>query len=433
MRHNLPGIMSRLFNTPLMIRPDAAQTIIAAVSGRMGIGSLLDASTGERIDLSGQVAARGGASDAPVRRSYALVDGIAVLPVSGTLAHKWGALYPECGATGYDGIQARLMSAIADPDVKGIMLDMNTPGGEVAGAFDCTDIIARLSQQKPIWSLCYDMHASAGQLIAAGTNRRLITQTGVAGSIGVVMAHMDMSGQLEQMGRTVTLIHAGSHKVDANPYEALPDSVRADLQAGVEQTRLRFAETVARYTGVSVESVLAQEAACFEGQAAIDAGLADELVNGADAVAVMAERLSHKPIFTTGSRMEVTDLPVNGETNNGQHAETNKTEPLATVNENTDMAAVTAERTRIMGILGLAEAKGREATAQALASNPGMTIDAAKAVLSTIPLSAQAATETALDALMEHSPAAVTAKGDNQPTKHGVDMKKVARLTKSKK
>ena len=434
MKHNLPGIMSRLFNTPLMIRPTEAQIIITAVSEQMGVGSLLDASSGKEIDLSGQIEKNAASfSESGERsRSYALVDGIAVLPVSGTLAHKWGGLQPNCGATGYDGIQARLNQALADPGVRGIMLDVDTPGGEVAGAFDCTDIIARANQIKPVWSLCYDMHCSAGQLLVSGAGRRLITQTGIAGSIGVVIAHMDVSEMMKQTGRKVTLIHAGANKVEGNPYEALPEKVRAKLQASVEATRQRFATTVAIKTGQSLERILAQEASVFEGQEAIEQGLADELVNGADAVALMAERISHKPTFATGRNMSVTennnaavaDKPAASaekDKTNGADLTLNQA-AIAPVADGEKMAA--AERDRIMGILSLDEAKGREAAAKQLAKNPAMSVEGAKAVLAVIPQTAQVASETALDRLMDDSPA---------PVKGGADTKKsdrVARLTR---
>lgn len=420
MKHNLPGIMSRLFNTPLMIRPTEAQIIITAVSEQMGVGSLLDTSSGKVIDLSGQVEKNAASfSERGERsRSYALVDGIAVLPISGTLAHKWGGLQPSCGATGYDGIQARLSQALADPEVRGIMLDVDTPGGEVAGAFDCTDIIARANKIKPVWSLCYDMHCSAGQLVVSGAGRRLITQTGIAGSIGVVIAHMDVSEMLKQTGRKVTLIHAGANKVDGNPYEALPERVRTKLQADVHATRQRFANTVSRHTGLSVERILAQDAETFEGQAAIEQGLADELVNAADAVAVMADRISHKPIFATGRNMNVTDKSASAERADQVKA------PVASAPAVDGEKMAVAERDRIMGILSLDEAQGREAAAKELAKNPAMSVEGAKAVLAAIPQTAQVASETALDRLMDDSPAPVKGGADTQKSD------RVARLTR---
>jgi ClpP class serine protease len=66
-------------------------------------------------------------------RSYQVMNGIAVLPVSGTLVSRTRALQPYSGMTGYNGIIARLQQAASDPMVDGILLDMDTPGGMVAG------------------------------------------------------------------------------------------------------------------------------------------------------------------------------------------------------------------------------------------------------------------------------------------------------------
>ncbi|MGF2373686.1 S49 family peptidase, partial [Bacillus inaquosorum] len=204
------------------------------------------------------------------------------------------------------------------------------------------------------------------------------------------------------------------------------------LQADVEATRYRFANTVSKHTGLSVDRILAQEAGTFEGQAAIEQGLADELVNGADAVAVMAERISHKPTFATGRNMNVTEKnSTEGTATKIATTELNKPDaaapvvaPVASapVVDGEQMAA--AENARIMGILELDEANGREAAAKELAKNRAMTVEGAKAVLAAIPQTAQAASETALDKLMETSPAAV--QGNADTTKSD----RVARLTR---
>lgn len=143
---------------------------------------------------------------------------------------------------------------------------MDTPGGMVAGAFDCADIIARMRDIKPIWALANDMNCSAGQLIASAASRRLVTQTARTGSIGVMMAHSNYGAALKTSGVEVTLIYSGDHKVDGNPYEKLPKEVRADFQARIDATRQMFAEKVAGYTGMSVQAVLDTEAAVFSGQ-----------------------------------------------------------------------------------------------------------------------------------------------------------------------
>lgn len=188
-------------------------------------------------------------------------------------------------------------------------------------------------------------------LLAAACSRRLITQTSRTGSIGVMMAHASFASQLAQEGVDITLIYSGAHKVDGNQFEALPEEIRMDFQQRINTARLMFAGKVAMYTGLPVDAVMATEAAVFEGRAGIDAGLADEMVNAADAVSVMAEALhSHK---TGGAMPEITTAE-----------------------------AVAQENLRVTGILTCQEAKGREELAAVLAGQPGMSAEQARAILS---------------------------------------------------
>lgn len=124
-----------------------------------------------------------------------------------------------------------------------------TPGGEVAGAFDTADLIAR-REQKPVWALASDTACSAAYLLASACSRRLITQTGTVGSIGVLMAHRCVEKALEIAGVDVTLIYAGAHKVDGNPYSQLPGDVRDEFQLSINSTREQFAQKVSDYTGL---------------------------------------------------------------------------------------------------------------------------------------------------------------------------------------
>ena len=174
------------------------------------------------------------------------------------------------------------------------MLDADTPGGEVAGCFDAVDTLQQIfnAAEKPLWSLCYDMTCSAGMAIASAADRRLITQTGVAGSVGVVMAHTDISKRLEGQGVHVTLIHSGAHKVDGSPYQSLSDEVLANFQASTDALRSQFAGIVAANTGLSIQAVMDTEAAVYTGQAAVDVGFADALVNGNEAIAEFSNYLS---------------------------------------------------------------------------------------------------------------------------------------------
>ncbi|WP_412031156.1 phage tail length tape measure family protein, partial [Escherichia coli] len=247
------------FNEPLMLEPAYARVFFCALAGQLGISRLTDAVSGDSL-TAGEAPAALALSvddDGPRQaRSYQVMNGIAVLPVSGTLVSRTRALQPYSGMTGYNGIIARLQQATSDPMVDGILLDMDTPGGMVAGAFDCADIIARMRDIKPVWALANDMNCSAGQLLASAASRRLVTQTARTGSIGVMMAHSNYGAALEKQGVEITLIYSGSHKVDGNPYSHLPDDVRETLQSRMDATRRMFAQKVSAYTGLSVQAVL---------------------------------------------------------------------------------------------------------------------------------------------------------------------------------
>ena len=428
---NLPHIASMAFNEPLLLEPAYARVFFCALAGQMGITRLTDAVSGISLDagqMAEPLALFGDDEDAEPRpvRSYQVTNGIAVLPVSGTLVSKTRSLQPYSGMTGYNGIVARLQQAMSDPGVDGILLDLDTPGGTVAGAFDCADIIARVRDIKPVWALANDMNCSAGQLIASAASRRLVTQTARTGSVGVMMAHSNYGEALKTNGVEVTLIYSGVHKVDGNPYGKIPKAVRDDFQSKIDATRQLFAEKVAGYMGVSVQAILDTEAAVFTGQESVEQGLADELVNNTDALSVMREALDKRKVTFSGVNMSSTTasaaaLPaqaastsdtatVSSATTVATPETISTTATTASVDISAEIAAaVLDENARIIGILNCEEAKGRDSTARALAETPGMTVDAARRILATAPQNAQMRSDTALDQLMATSPGALSA------------------------
>ncbi|MDQ8127815.1 terminase small subunit [Escherichia coli] len=268
-----------------------------------------------------------------------------------------------------------------------------------------------------IWALANDMNCSAGQLLASAASRRLVTQTARTGSIGVMMAHSNYGAALEKQGVEITLIYSGSHKVDGNPYSHLPDEVRETLQSRMDATRRMFAQKVSAYTGLSVQAVLDTEAAVYSGQEAIDAGLADELVNSTDAITVMRDALDARKSRLSGGRMTketqsttvsatASQADVTGvvQATEGENASAAQPDVNAQIT-----AAVAAENSRIMGILNCEEAHGREEQACVLAETPGMTVETARRILAAAPQSAQARSDTALDRLMQGAPAPLAA------------------------
>ena len=284
-------IAQRVFNTPLMVDPAKALAFITGLGPRI---------TGQDITFQGleMEAADPNAAALPARSSlfgddlarrqaqngnqpFAVVNGIAVIEIAGTLVHRGTWIGQSSGLTSYEGIAAQLQAALSDPAIRGIALDIDSFGGELAGAFDLADRIRAARQVKPVQAFVADHALSAGYALASQADRIILPRTGAVGSIGVVAMHSDMSGALDRQGIAVTLIHAGACKVDANPYQPLPESVHARIAGELEDLRQLFAETVAEGRGQRLDtlSALGTEAAVFRGEAAVFAGLADEVAD----------------------------------------------------------------------------------------------------------------------------------------------------------
>ena len=284
-------IAQRVFNTPLMVDPAKALAFLTGlgprITGREVSIEGVEIATEDRDavklparaslfgdDLTNRQARNGG-------QPFAVVDGIAVIEIAGTLVHRGAWIGQSSGLTSYEGIAAQLQAAIADPAIRGIALDIDSFGGEVAGAFDLADRIRAARQVKPVQAFVADHALSAAYALASQADRIILPRTGAVGSIGVVAMQSDMSGALDQKGIAVTLIHAGARKVDANPYQPLPEAVRDRIAGELEDLRQLFAETVAEGRGRRLDTLraLGTEAAVFRGEAAVFAGLADEVAD----------------------------------------------------------------------------------------------------------------------------------------------------------
>ena len=216
------------------------------------------------------------------------------------LIHRGGWIGQSSGQTSYEGIAAQIEAAAEDPAVRGLALEIDSFGGEVAGVFDLADHIRAIRGSKPVWAFVAEHAFSAGYALASQADRILLPRTGALGSIGVVVLHADLSGQLDQDGVRVTLVHSGQHKVDGNPYQPLPEAVRDDIQREIDVLRFLFAETVAagRAGRLSQEAALATEAATFRGVDAVAAGLADEVTDLARGFAAFRQMLTRTPILS---------------------------------------------------------------------------------------------------------------------------------------
>lgn len=281
---DLARLMTRVFDTPLMIAPSKLEVMMPWLAprllGQVPLGDVQGDDDGDEEDKPYDMTA----------------DGVAMMSIDGTLVYKSGWLGALSGLVSYSSIGDRLAKALADPGVKGILLCVDSFGGEVNGCFDLADAIYNARSQKPVYAVASDNAMSAGYALASAAEKLFVSRTSGIGSIGVVAVHVDESGADKAEGVKYTYIASGAKKTDGNPHEPLSDTARATMQAEVDRVRELFAGSVAKYRGISVDGVLGTEAAKFYGENAVAAKLADAVGTPSDALAALRARLDPQVI-----------------------------------------------------------------------------------------------------------------------------------------
>ena len=375
-------IASRLFNQPLLIHGPALHATMHALGERLGGLNLPDAEMAHYDDRAQRHA------------GYEVIRNVAVINVHGKTVHRGSGLDAMSGLTSYTGLSAALTQALDDDDVRRIALIVDSPGGEAAGAFDFADRVRAAAGVKGVSAIVSDTALSAGYLIASAASEVAVTRTAATGSVGVVTAHADLSGALNQQGVAVTYVYAGSHKIDGNPYQALPDDVRADMQARIDETYALFVDTVARHRGLSVDAVRATEAQIYQGGAAISVGFADRVSSEADelsrlfAQAQSGASARHYSTPHGGAAMSGPNQSAAGDLAPAPIDPAQLAAAEAAAHAEGVAAGITAERERIGGILRCEAAAGRAEMAATLALDTDMTVEQAGKVLAAAPVPA---------------------------------------------
>lgn len=227
-------------------------------------------------------------------KPYSVYRGIAVIPVHGALSKRAGFFDAFFGLTSYEVLEQTLESALHDPDISGILLDIDSPGGEVSGLFDLADFIYASRKIKPIWACANDDAYSAAYAIASSAEKIFVTRTGGVGSIGVIATHIDLSSFDEKLGVKYTTIFAGDRKNDFTPHAELTNEASKLLQSEVDRLYGLFTSLVSRNRGLSDAQVRNTEAGLFFGENALSAGLADQIMTLPDALELMTLQLQPK-------------------------------------------------------------------------------------------------------------------------------------------
>lgn len=369
-------------STPWAIQPEALEEIISIAERRNESPEAVAARLGRELDNT---------------QTTEIRNGVAIVPVSGPLFRYANLFTQISGASSYDVLARDFTAALENPDVSAILLNIDSPGGDANGNSEFSDMVYAARGKKPVWAYVGGMGASAAYWIASSAEQVIISDTSILGSIGVVVGVTDRKEADAKSGvRNYEIVSTQS------PYKRVDpgtDTGRSKIQEMIDALAGVFVAKVARNRGVSEETVLSDfgQGGVFVGQAAVNAGLADRIgsfegVLAEIRAATTAANVGMNSPFIAASITSGVEI-MNIEKLRAEHpalVEQIEAEARAGVQvpdvAAAEAASATAERERVLGILGCDEAKGREKLAMTLVKRPGMTAADAVEILAASPV-----------------------------------------------
>jgi capsid assembly protease len=276
---------------PWLIQQESLETILQ-VAERMGDPEAVSMRLGRPLDNT---------------RTVQMRDGVAVIPITGPV-FRYANLFTEVSGATATGIIARdFQAAVENPYVRGIVLEINSPGGEATGINELAEAIYQARGSKPIVAYVEGAGASAAYWLASAAGEIVMDPTALVGSIGVVMSYTDTRERDEKSGaKRVEIVSSQSPDKRSDPST---EAGRAKVQTIVDAMAEVFVSTVARNRGVSAETVLSDfgRGGVLVGTAAVAAGMADRIGSLETVIAELAGTASPTERKTTmGNKSTVT-------------------------------------------------------------------------------------------------------------------------------
>ena len=230
--------------------------------------------------------------------------GTAVLSIRGPIAQRADHLWGWCEA--YDALAFDFAALAAHPEVRRIVLDIDSPGGDLAGLEQgiARMVAARDASGKPVLAYVNELAASAAYWIAAcvASSGVYLPIAGEVGSVGVIAALVDETAALEREGIKVTLIRDPAGKAEGHSMQPITDLAIKRLTGLVKESSARFVGAIAAARRISAASIRALNGGCMSGNAAVAAGLADGVASLEEVIS-MAARGAAKKRSTMNTRL----------------------------------------------------------------------------------------------------------------------------------
>lgn len=209
--------------------------------------------------------------------------GVVHLQALGMLVTRTPWLPLPMPVTGYDLLTAQFTRAFADPSVKAILFEIDSPGGMVGGCPELAALIRTggMETGKPVAAILSPQAYSAAYWLAAACCFISVPESGGCGNIGCISVRTTEARKLQAEGIDVAVTRSGPFKGLGNPLEPFSPDFLAEEQAAIDAMAAKFAADVAAYRGVPVQRITETGGAAFTGpgavQRALGLGLVDEI------------------------------------------------------------------------------------------------------------------------------------------------------------
>lgn len=180
---------------------------------------------------------------------------VGILPISGTITFRSSMLSEASGGTSTQALSASLREAMADDQIKTILMDVNSPGGTVPGVDEFAAEIRKARESKKVIAQVSPLAASAAYWIAAQASEIVAMPSAQVGSIGVYAMHADRSEEMRARGVKVTYISSVPGKTLGNSFEPLSSEAHADIKQAVDEAGEMFEKAVAAGRGITAKQV----------------------------------------------------------------------------------------------------------------------------------------------------------------------------------
>lgn len=261
-------LADRIFNKPLLLEENKARVIANYLEQRM-LGNF-------KIMEDDYITSDAKEPDC----GYQTVDGVAIIQIIGTLVHRGSGMDAMSGLLSYQVLRKNLIDAANDFNVKSILLEIDSGGGEVEGNFEIAKLIREINDDhKPVVAIANGSAFSGAFSLGVSAGSFFVTETGGVGSVGVIIQHVDVSKNNEMAGIKITNIVAGDRKAELSSDFPLTKSGQETLQKEVDRIGNIFVSLVATMRGISENDVKNTQAALLFGEESVNIGFVDGIVS----------------------------------------------------------------------------------------------------------------------------------------------------------